>query len=324
LIRLPFAVCRLPFAVYCLPFAVYHFFRKQDMSSHPMLGLIGAGTMGSGMAKNLIKAGFALTVFDLKIENVNALVQAGATAGSSTLDVIQKSDVTLTSLPTSGTFVKVAEEIIPHLTPNKIIIDTGTTEVPETKRLAQLIRQKGADLVDAPVSGGGRGAETGTLAIMVGGADEAVQRCMPILNVIGDNIGHLGNIGAGQLGKAINQIAMGVGLAAFAEALYLGVQAGIDPQKIWDTLSTAGAAKTSFQNAARQVIEGRIEAQDFKLRELPYFIAQAKNQNINLPLTEALYNFASRGKNRTTDPLGIPTPSFWYELNNRSREDSET
>jgi 3-hydroxyisobutyrate dehydrogenase-like beta-hydroxyacid dehydrogenase len=283
------------------------------------LGLIGAGTMGSGMARNLLKANFALTVFDLKTENVKALIQAGATAGTSPIDVIQNSDITLTSLPTSGTFVKVAEEIIPHLTSGKIIIDTGTTEVPETKRLAQIIRSQGADLVDAPVSGGGGGAETGTLAVMVGGAEEAVQRCMPVFNAIGGNIGHLGDVGSGQLGKAINQMAMGVGLAAFAEAMFLGVQAGLDPQKIWDTLGTAGAANTSFQSAARQVISNRIEAQDFKLRELPYFIAQAKDQNINLPLTEALYNFASQGENRTTDPLGIPTPSFWHELNNRTR-----
>ena len=290
------------------------------MSTHAQIGLIGAGTMGSGMAKNLLQAGFAVAIFDLKTENVNALIQKGATAATSASDVIQKSEITLTSLPTSGTFVKVAEEIMPHLTDGKVLIDTGTTEVPETKRLAQIIRKQGADLVDAPVSGGGRGAEAGTLAVMVGGSENTVQKCMPILNAIGGNIGHLGDVGAGQLGKAVNQMAMGVGLAAFAEAMFLGVQAGLDPQKIWDTLSTAGAANTSFQSAARQVIEGRIEKQDFKLRELPYFIAQAKDQNINLPLTEAFYNFASQGEDRTTDPLGIPTPSFWYELTNRTRE----
>lgn len=290
------------------------------MSTQLQIGLIGAGTMGSGMAKNLLKAGFTVTIFDLKSENVAALVQEGAIAGKSTVDVIQSAAITLTSLPTSGTFVKVAEEIIPHLTAGKILIDTGTTEVPQTKRLATAIRKQGADLVDAAVSGGGRGAEAGTLAVMVGGAEKTVQQCMPVLNAIGGNIGHLGEVGAGQLGKAVNQMAMGVGLAAFAEAMFLGVQAGLDPQKIWDTLSTGGAANTSFQSAARQVIEGRIEKQDFKLRELPYFIAQAKDQNINLPITEAFYNFASQGEDRTTDPLGIPTPSFWYELVNRTRE----
>jgi len=290
------------------------------VSQEPKLGLIGAGTMGSGMAQNLLKAGFALSVLDLNADAIKALAQLGATAGQSANDVVNNSDIILTSLPTSGTFVKVAEEIMPHLTAGKILIDTGTTEVPETKRLAHQIREQGADLVDAPVSGGGGGAEKGTLAVMVGGADDTVQKCMPIFNVIGDNIGHLGDVGAGQLGKAVNQIAMGVGLAAFAEAMFLGVQAGLDPQKLWDTLSTAGAAKTSFQGAANQVIQDRIEKQDFKLRELPYFIAQAKDQNINLPLTEALFNFSSQGENRTTDPLGLPTPSFWYELMNRKRE----
>jgi 3-hydroxyisobutyrate dehydrogenase-like beta-hydroxyacid dehydrogenase len=276
--------------------------------------------MGSGMAQNLLKAGFVLTVFDLNPDTVEALAQLGATASESAAEVVHRSDIILTSLPTSGTFVKVAEEIMPQLTAGKILIDTGTTEVPETKRLAQQMRNQGADLVDAPVSGGGGGAEKGTLAVMVGGADKSVQQCMPVLNAIGGNIGHLGDVGAGQLGKAVNQIAMGVGLAAFAEAMFLGVQAGLDPQKLWDTLSTAGAAKTSFQGAAQQVIQNRIEERDFKLRELPYFIAQAKDQNINLPLTEALFNFSSQGENRTTDPLGLPTPSYWYELMNRKRE----
>ena len=196
----------------------------------------------------------------------------------------------------------------------------STTEVPETKRLAALIRQQGADLVDAPVSGGGRGADDGNLAVMVGGSDETVTRCQPVFDAIGGNIGHLGDVGAGQLGKAVNQIAMGVALAAFSEAIFLGVQAGLDPQKIWDTLSTAGAAKTTFESASRQVISGRIENQDFKLRELPYFIAQAKKEGINLPLTEALDAFASQGENRTTDPLGIATPSFWHELYHQKRD----
>jgi len=284
------------------------------------LGFIGIGAMGSGMARNLLKAGYILTVFDLKPENVQALVKAGANTGANARDVAQKSDVILASLPTSGTFVKVAENILPELKSGKILIDTGTTEVPETRRIAGLVRAQGADLVDAPVSGGARGAETAALAVMVGGTDASVTRCMPILNAIGTHIGHLGDVGAGQLGKAVNQIAMGVGLAAFAEAMFLGVQAGLDPQKILDVLSHAGAANTSFLSAARQVIQGRIEAQDFKLRELPYFIAQAKTENIHLPLTEALYQFASQGENRTTDPLGIPTPSFWHELTHRKRE----
>jgi len=286
----------------------------------PTLGFIGVGTMGGGMARNLLKAGYALIVFDLKPENAQPLVEIGAQLGQSARDVVQKSDIILTSLPTSGTLVNVAEEIIPELAAGKIIIDTGTTEVPETRRLAERIRAKGADLVDAPVSGGGRGADAGTLAVMVGGAEASVQRCQPILDVIGGNVGHLGDVGAGQLGKAVNQIAMGVGLAAFAESLFLGVQAGLDPRKICDVLSSAGAANTSFKGAADQVIQGRIETQDFKLRELPYFIAQAKAEGINLPLTEALLGFASKGEDRTTDPLGIPTPSFWYELSHRRRE----
>jgi 3-hydroxyisobutyrate dehydrogenase-like beta-hydroxyacid dehydrogenase len=290
------------------------------MPDSDKLGLIGAGTMGGGMASNLLEAGYTLTVFDLKQENMDALTEKGARTGTSARDVVQNSDITLTSLPTSGTFVKVAEEILSHLNAPKILIDLGTTEVPETRRLAQKIRSQGADLLDAPVSGGGRGADAGTLAVMVGGAPQTFERCRPILDIIGGNVGHLGEVGAGQLGKAVNQIAMGVAQAAFLEAVFIGAQDGLDPQALWQTLSTAGAANTSFERAVKQVIDGSAEAQDCKLRELPYFIAQARAANINLPLTEALYEFSSRGENRTQDPLGIPTPSFWYELNHRQRE----
>ena len=293
----------------------------EENPDRPKLGFIGVGTMGGGMARNLLKAGYALLVFDLRKEAVEALVALGALAAESARDVVRRSDITLASLPTSGAFLKVAEDILPELTAGKILIDTGTTEVPATRHLAERIRAQGADIVDAPVSGGGRGADAGTLAVMVGAAPAAFEKCRPILDVIGGNIGHLGDVGAGQLGKAVNQIAMGVAKAAFLEAMFIGVQAGLHPQKIWDALSTAGAAHTSFERAARDVIAGRAERDDLKLRELPYFIAQAEAQDINLPLTEALYGFSSKGENRTADPLGIPTPSFWYELTHRGREE---
>lgn len=273
------------------------------------------------MGRNLLQAGFVLHVFDLDPSAVDALVTQGAISGASARDVASAAEVTLTSLPTSGTFVDVARDILPLFIDGKVLIDTGTTEVPETRRIAAAIREQGGDFLDAPVSGGGSGAEAGTLAVMVGGNGETVERCRDILETIGGTVGHLGDAGAGQLGKAVNQIAMGVGLAAFTEAMFLGVQAGLDPERIWGTLASAGAAATSFEGAARQVIDGRIEKQDFKLRELPYFIAQAKAAGIVLPLTEALSRFASVGEDRTTDPLGIPTPSFWYELWHRERED---
>ncbi len=284
------------------------------------LGLIGAGTMGSGMAKNLLPAGFELRVFDLAAARIEALAARGAIPASSATEVVRESQATLASLPTSDTFLQVAETLLPELGEGKVLIDLGTTEIPGTRQMAERIRSAGGDLIDAPVSGGGRGSEAGTLAVMVGGARETFERCRPILETVGGRVVYLGEAGAGQAGKAVNQMAMGVAHAAFLEAMFLDVREGLDPAALWDVLSTAGAANASFARAARQVIDGTAESQDCKLRELPYFIAHAESTGINLPLTEALMAFASKGENRTADPLGIPTPSFWYELNHQPRE----
>ena len=287
------------------------------------VGVVGVGTMGGGMARNLMGAGYKVTVCDLDEGKVEALLSLGTHSAASPADVVRSCDVTLASLPTSDTFIQVVEHpeagLLAGLSHGKIVIDTGTTSAPETRRLAEAFRAAGASLVDAPVSGGGRGAESGTLAVMVGGEPEAVTRVMPLLEVIGGNVVHLGPPGSGQLGKAVNQIAMGVADAAFLEAMSLGVQAGLDPRKIWQALSSAGAAGTSFERAAQAVIDGSAESRDCKLRELPYFIEEAKARGVCLPLTETLHGFCAKGDNRTADPLGIPTPSFWYELGHRDR-----
>jgi 3-hydroxyisobutyrate dehydrogenase len=279
--------------------------------------------MGGGMARNLLSAGHTVTVCDLDPLKVAALVGRGALPAATPADTVRAADITLVSLPTSGTFLSVATApgtgLLAAAAPGKLVIDLGTTAAPDTRRLAAAFREKGAALVDAPVSGGGRGADAGTLSVMVGGDDEAVARAMPVLRVIGDNVVHLGPSGAGQLGKAVNQIAMGVAEAAFLEAMFVGVQGGLDPEKIWQVLSTAGAAATSFERAAKAVIAGTAGKRDCKLRELPYFIAEAVEKGVNLPLTEAFHAFCAQGENRTADPLGIPTPSFWYELTHRGR-----
>jgi len=280
--------------------------------------------MGGGMARNLLAARYYVMVCDVDSGKVAALVSEGASAGTAPREVVEKADITFLSLPTSGTCVSVMEDpdsgVLPGLAAGKVVIDTGTTSAPETRRIAERIRLQGADLMDAPVSGGRGGAEKGTLAVMVGGVRDTFNRCRPVLDVIGGSVVHVGDVGCGQVVKAVNQIAMGVAQAAFLEAIFLGTSAGIQPGAIWEALRTAGAVNTSFQAAARQVSTGRAEAQDLKLRELPYFVEEAVDRGISLPLTEALLGFASRGENRTQDPLGIPTPSYWYELNHRRRE----
>ena len=274
------------------------------------------------MARNLLNAGYRVSVCDLDQTKIDALVQIGASASGSPAVTVSENDITLVSLPTSGTFVKVAESgdgLLAGAGPSKTIVDVGTTSAPETRRLALAFRARKSYLVDAPVSGGGGGADAGTLAVMVGGDSEAVDRCAAVFEVIGGNVAHLGPSGAGQLGKAINQMAMGVAEAAFLEAMLVGVKGGLDPQQVWKVLSTAGAAKTSFERAAKAVIEGSAEHHDCKIREVPYFIEEAIAQGYSLPLTEAFNTFCENAEKSITDPLGIPTASFWKELMSRGR-----
>ena len=288
----------------------------------PSIGVVGVGTMGGGMARNLLKAGFAVSVCDLDPDKVKTLVDLGATESTTPRQTGSENEITLVSLPTSGTFIKVAEAVDGLLAgagDSRIVVDAVTTSAPETRRLATAFRERNAFLVDAPVSGGGRGADDGSLAVMVGGDIEAVARCQDVFDVIGGNVAHLGPSGAGQVGKAVNHVAMGAD-AAFLEAMLVGVKGGLDPKQIWNVLSTAGAAHTSFERAAKAVIAGTAANRDCKIREIPYFIEEARDQGYNLPLTEAFDAFCANAKKTITDPLGIPTASFWSELVSRERE----
>ena len=281
--------------------------------------------MGGGMARNLIAAGYSVSVCDLDPVKVADLVERGAVEQATPAETVAASSITIVSLPTSGTFIQVAEAdngLLAGMSEGRIVIDVGTTSAPETRRLAKSFTERGGHLVDAPVSGGGRGADAGTLAVMVGGEDDAVEKCWDVLNVAGDNVVHLGPTGSGQLGKAVNQIALGVADAACLEAMLIGVKGGLDPEKIWKVLSTAvGRNNRVFEKNAKAVAAGTARNQDCKLRELPYFIEEARAQGYTLPMTEAFESFCRDSEKSITDPLGIPTASYWDELTTRKREE---
>ena len=153
----------------------------------PRIGFIGLGNMGGRMAKNLYNAGYPLIGYDIDAEKCTALAATGATAGNDTAQVVENSDVIMTSLRSSDVFCSVAEQhLVPNAREGQVFIDLGTTEVEKTKELAAAFAEKGATLIDAPVSGGPHGSETGTLRIFVGGEAAAVEKCRPILEVLGE------------------------------------------------------------------------------------------------------------------------------------------
>jgi 3-hydroxyisobutyrate dehydrogenase-like beta-hydroxyacid dehydrogenase len=289
--------------------------------SKPRLAFVGVGSMGGPMAAHLLRAGYPLVACDRDESRVAELTALGAGAAQTPRQAAASGEVVLTSLPTSEAFVAAAEDavygLLAGLRPGSTLIDMGTTAPPETRRIAALAEVREAAFVDAPVSGGPGGARRGDLSIMVGGDAEHVMACLPILQRLGTPV-HCGPVGSGQVVKGINQIVMGVGTALFLEAMAFGLRCQLDPRRIVEALERAGAASVNFPRVARSVADGTALDRDAKLRELPYFLAEAAERDIPMPLTEALVRFMADGEPRLREgPASVPSP--WYELMTRGR-----
>jgi len=289
-------------------------------SALPALGFIGLGAMGGPMAANLVAAGYRLTAFDIDADRLAACVAAGASAGESGADVVQRSQVVLTSLRSSAIFVEVAEQsLIPNAREGQVFIDLGTVSPPAARRVAEALAAKGASLLDSPVSGGPGGSASGTLRIFVGGDEATYRRCRPILGVLGDpeRVAYCGPSGAGQVVKAVNQLAMGLADAAYLEALAFGVRAGALVEAMRQGVGGESGWRGHFAHLASRVIEGTAESCWVKFPELGYFLAEAEDKGIPMPLAQALQAFLEAGDLSFLDNMRRPTGSFWRELMTR-------
>ena len=283
----------------------------------PTIGFIGLGNMGGRMAKNLHSAGYPLIGYDIDAAKCEALAATGATAGKNTTEVVKNSDVVMTSLRSSDVFCSVAEQhFIPNAREGHVFIDLGTTEIEKTRDIAMALDENGATLIDAPVSGGPHGSETGTLRIFVGGDAAVVEKCRPILEVLGEPkyVVYCGPSGAGQIVKGVNQLAMGLGAAAYMEAMAFGVCAGVDPTAIREAVGMGDGWRGEFDRIAKRIIDGGGEVLVVKYPELPYFLAAAEAAGFEIPLTEALYEFCKNGNYEMFDNMNRPSRSFWRTL----------
>ena len=281
------------------------------------IGFIGLGNMGGRMAKNLHNAGYPLIGYDIDAAKCTALAATGATVGQDTAEVVRNSDVVMTSLRSSDVFCSVAEQhLIPNAREGHVFIDLGTTEVERTREFAEAFTERGAALIDAPVSGGPHGSETGTLRIFVGGDAAIVEKCRPILEILGEPkyVVYCGPSGSGQIVKGVNQLAMGLGAAAYMEAMAFGVCAGVDPKAIREVVGMGDGWRGEFDSIAKRIIDGGGETLVVKYPELPYFLAAAEASGFEIPLTEALYEFCKNGNYEMFDNMNRPSRSFWRTL----------
>jgi 3-hydroxyisobutyrate dehydrogenase len=203
------------------------------------IAFIGLGNMGAPMARNLLKAGHAVTVHDLVPAAVQALASEGARPAADAAGAVSGAEVVITMLPASVHVERLylADDLLAHIDPSALVIECSTIAPESARKVALAAQARGIAMVDAPVSGGTAGAEAGTLTFIVGGEAAALQRARPILEKMGRNIFHAGPAGAGQVAKICNNMLLGVLMAGTAEALALGVANGLDPKVLSDIIA---------------------------------------------------------------------------------------
>jgi 2-hydroxy-3-oxopropionate reductase len=257
------------------------------------VGVIGLGTMGAPIARNLLKQGHSVTVYARRAEAMSSLVALGARAGASPAQVASLSDVTITMVTDASAVEAVAlgaGGVVEGATGGSVMIDHSTIDPDAARRIAAALQARGIHMLDAPVSGGADVAEAGTLSVMAGGDEAVLERCRPILECYGKVIAHIGPSGAGQVAKACNQICTIVNMLGAAEAMLMAERAGVDPEKVKNVLMTGFGASRMLDLQAPKMIarafEGKVESR-LHYKDIHIVLAMARVLGIELPASSA-------------------------------------
>jgi 2-hydroxy-3-oxopropionate reductase len=255
------------------------------------VGFVGLGLMGLPMARNLLRAGHRLTVHNRTAARAEPLVAEGAHPAGSPAEVAGDSDVVVTMVtdgPDVEAVVAGPRGLLEGAGPGLVWIDMSTISPDVTRRLGALATERGVESLDAPVSGGPPGAEAGSLSIMVGGRADVVEACRPLLGVMGRTIVHVGDLGAGQVTKACNQVVIAATLAGIAEALVLGSKAGVDPHLIREALMGGYAGSRLLEVHGQRMVDHAF-APGFFVRlhnkDLHIVIEMARSLAVSAPVT---------------------------------------
>ncbi len=264
------------------------------MSASENIGFIGLGIMGKPMARNLLKAGYSLTVYDIRAEPVEELVTDGASMAPSSKEVAQRTETIITMLPDSADSEKAIlgeNGVLEGAREGSIIVDMSSIAPLVSRKIAVEVARKNVEMLDAPVSGGEPGAIAGTLAIMVGGKQEVFDRCLPILKVMGRSVVRVGDVGAGNFVKLANQIIVAANIEAIGEAFVLAQKAGIDPELVFQAIR-GGLAGSAALEAKAPMIMGRNFKPGFRIRlhqkDLHNALLTGKDLGVPLPVTSLI------------------------------------
>jgi 3-hydroxyisobutyrate dehydrogenase len=227
--------------------------------SNENIGFVGLGMMGLPMARNLVEDGYSVNVFDLNEATVNAAKEFGASSSDSAADTASLSDIVITMVPDSEHVEAVIagpDGILEGLKPGSVVVDMSTIDPEMGKKMANLIEAKGSNFVDAPVTGGVGGAEAGTLSILVGGNAEVFERALPVLNVLGGDVSHMGPVGSGHTTKIANQLIGVATLAGISEAFVLAKKSGLDMQAFFDAVKNGAGRSWALETLGPKILDG--------------------------------------------------------------------
>ena len=266
---------------------------------------IGTGIMGAPMARRLLKAGHRVRVYNRSPEKARKLIADGADVAADPIDAAKGAGVVFIMVPDTPDVESVAAKIEPVANGDQLIIDMSTIAPTAERAIAARMRAKGAEYLDAPVSGGETGAIEGTLTIMVGGAVAAFDRARPLLEALGKRITYMGESGAGQVTKLANQIAVALSLEAAAEALLFARKGGLDPARVLDAIGAGAAASWQLNNLGPKII-----ARDYR----PGFFVKLIRKDLRLVTEAAARNALTLPGLRMMTSLFDATASLGHDL----------
>lgn len=262
-----------------------------DSNVKPSIAFIGLGNMGAPMAENLLKAGYTLSVYDLSQDATQRLQQAGASVADSPKSAASNAQVVISMLPAGKHVHSVylgeggTNGLLTELPKGTLVIDSSTIAAADARLVAETASEIGIDFLDAPVSGGTGGAIAGSLTFIVGGSAEAFAKAEPILAVMGKNIFHAGEHGAGQVAKICNNMLLGILMAGTAEAINLGVKNGLDPKVLSDIMLQSSGRNWTLEvyNPYPKVLENVPSSNGYK----GGFMSKLMQKDLNLAMQTA-------------------------------------
>jgi 2-hydroxy-3-oxopropionate reductase len=267
------------------------------MNQLPALGFIGLGIMGKPMVRRLIGAGYAVHVTSINPTDVAASVGDGALGQANAREVARHAEIIITMVPDTPQVRDVLfgdGGVAAELCAGKVVVDMSTISSIATREIAEDIKKTGARMLDAPVSGGEKGAIDGALSIMVGGEAEVFERCLPVFQVLGKRVTHVGGNSAGQVVKSCNQVLAAATVMAMGEALALGTKAGVDPQKIVDVLSNGAARCWALEVRAPELLKGNFNPgfkSKLQYKDLGLALELSKGVGAPMPLGGIVHEF---------------------------------